>query len=99
MMKLVIIEDERPALEKLKNAVRTYDHTITIAAELTGVKQAIAWLKKNPMPDLLLLDIELADGLSLEIFRQCTITCPVFSQLLMMNTCRKHLNTTVLTTF
>jgi len=76
-MKLVIIEDEKPALEKLRKAVKAFSPAISIEAELSSVKESITWFHKNPVPDLILLDIELTDGLSLEIFKQCTITCPV----------------------
>jgi DNA-binding LytR/AlgR family response regulator len=75
-MNIVIIEDEKPAAEKLQRALLRYDSSIEFPAILSSVKSATAWLQQNPAPDLLLMDIELTDGLSLRIFDQCRINCP-----------------------
>src|SRR5262249_36538398 len=37
----------------------------------------VNWLEENPAPDLILMDIELSDGQSFEIFNQATIKSPV----------------------
>lgn len=76
-MKVIIIEDEKPAAEKLLKAVQKADPSIEVAAVLNSVKAAVEWLQQHPMPDLLLMDIELGDGLSFRIAEQINITSPV----------------------
>jgi DNA-binding LytR/AlgR family response regulator len=44
---------------------------------LAGVKESIQWLAENPAPDLILADIQLSDGISLDIFAQCKVASPV----------------------
>jgi two-component system, LytTR family, response regulator len=76
-MKVVIIEDEKPAAEKLQKAIQHIDPSIEIAAVLNSIKASADWLEQNPMPDLLFMDIELGDGLSFKIFDQINISSPV----------------------
>lgn len=76
-MKVVIIEDENPAAEKLRKELHQADPAIEVLAVLTSVKEAITWLKQSAMPDLLFMDIELGDGLSFKIFEDIPITSPV----------------------
>jgi len=76
-MKVIIIEDEKPAAEKLLKAIQKSDPSIEVTAVLTNVKDSVAWLEQNPMPDLLFMDIELGDGLSFKIFEAVSINCPV----------------------
>lgn len=76
-MKIIIIEDEKPAAEKLKKIVLKYDNTIELPAILNSVQSATQWLQQNPAPDLIFMDIELSDGLSFKIFDNCPIHCPV----------------------
>lgn len=76
-MKILIIEDEKPAFERLSGMVKEYDQSAEIPENLTGIKSTVAWFTKNKQPDLILLDIQLSDGLSLEIFNKLRITCPV----------------------
>jgi two-component system, LytTR family, response regulator len=76
-MKAIIIEDEELAAEGLSISLRKVEADIEILAVLDSVKTAVAWLKNNPAPDLAFLDIQLADGLSFEIFEQTPINCPV----------------------
>jgi len=65
-MKVVIVEDEKPAARRLQRML----HKLNIEAEvmLHSVAEAIAWFQNNPHPDLIFLDIQLSDGLSFEIF-------------------------------
>lgn len=72
-MKIVIIEDEKIAAVKLENMVRTYDPSIEILAILKSVEESVDWFRKNPPPDLILLDIHLGDGYSFEIFEQISL--------------------------
>ncbi|HEY6504711.1 MAG TPA: LytTR family DNA-binding domain-containing protein [Chitinophagaceae bacterium] len=76
-MKVLIIEDEKPAAEKLLKAIQKADASIEIAAVLGSVKASVDWLQQNPMPELLFMDIELGDGLSFKIFDKINISSPV----------------------
>jgi DNA-binding LytR/AlgR family response regulator len=76
-MKVIIIEDEKPAAEKLLKAIQKADAAIEVSAVLNNVKDSVAWLRQNPMPDLLFMDIELSDGLSFKIFETVAINSPV----------------------
>jgi DNA-binding LytR/AlgR family response regulator len=76
-MKVIIIEDERPAAEKLLKAIQKADPTIEVAAVLNSVKTSVEWLQQNPLPELLFIDIDLGDGLSFKIFDKINITSPV----------------------
>jgi two-component system, LytTR family, response regulator len=76
-MKAIIIEDEELAAEGLSISLKRVEADIEILAILDSVKTAVHWLKNNPAPDLAFLDIQLADGLSFEIFEQTPINCPV----------------------
>jgi two-component system LytT family response regulator len=77
MMTCVIIEDEKPAAEKLQQALLQCSQRVTTAAVLGSVKEAIAWFKQHPQPGLVLMDIELSDGLSFTLFEQVAIECPI----------------------
>lgn len=76
-MKILIIEDEKPASERLIAMVSEFDPSIHILATLRSVKESIAWLKMHAAPDLILVDIQLNDGLSLEIFKQHPVPSPL----------------------
>jgi DNA-binding LytR/AlgR family response regulator len=76
-MKAIIIEDEELAAEGLSISIKKVEANIEILAILDSIKTAVHWLKNNPAPDLAFLDIQLADGLSFEIFEQTPINCPV----------------------
>ena len=76
-MRIVIIEDEKPAAQKLQKAIIKCNGNIEVAAILGSTKDATAWLRENPLPELIFMDIELSDGLSFKIFDEVTITCPV----------------------
>ncbi len=76
-MRLVIVEDEPLAREKLASCLRLAAPAAEIAAQLGGVAEAVRWFQDNPPPDLLFCDIQLSDGLSFEIFRATPIRCPV----------------------
>jgi len=77
-MKVIIIEDEIPAAEKLSRYLVKYDGSIQVAAHLTSVKDAVSWLQeKQESIDLIFMDIQLTDGLSFQIFQQVMIKKPV----------------------
>ncbi|MCB0739784.1 MAG: response regulator transcription factor, partial [Chitinophagaceae bacterium] len=76
-MKIIIIEDEKPAADKLIKTIHQAATDVHILAWLNSVESATKWLQQHEPPDLIFMDIQLGDGLSFEIFDQVTITCPV----------------------
>ena len=76
-MKVVIIEDEKPAAEKIQKSLQKIDESIEVLAVLGSVKESIQWIRAHEQPELFLMDIALTDGLSFKIFEQVKINCPV----------------------
>jgi len=76
-MKLVIVEDERLATERLLTLLNQYDPSIEVLACLESIEETVGYLQNHAHPDLLLLDIHLADGHSFEIFKQVSYNRPV----------------------
>ncbi len=76
-MKILIIEDEKPAAQRIKKLVQALDEDITILDVIDSVEDAVSWFKSFPSPDLAFMDIQLADGLSFDIFKGAEVTCPV----------------------
>jgi len=76
-MKIFLIEDEVPALENLKMCIASIDSNIEIAGTAASVAESLSWLKTNTAPDLILMDIQLSDGLSFHILKEDNIKCPV----------------------
>jgi len=76
-MTILILEDEYPAAERLQRLLTQAAPTAQVLAVLDTVAGALAWLAANPAPDLILSDIQLADGLSLDVFAQTVVRSPV----------------------
>lgn len=76
-MKVVIIEDEARTADDLRSTLQNLGHEIVVTAALDSIETAIEYFSSHQMPDLVFMDIQLADGLSFEIFKSVTITCPV----------------------
>lgn len=76
-MNVLIIEDEELAAWGLISKLQRLDPGITILATLDTVKAAVDWFRHHPAPDLAFFDIQLADGLSFEIFEQVKVPCPI----------------------
>lgn len=76
-MNTIIIEDEQLAAERLADLLDQLGKDIHVPAILDSVKSAVKWLKNNPMPDLAFFDIQLADGLSFQVFEQVELRCPI----------------------
>jgi len=76
-MRIIIIEDERPAAEKLQQAIMACNSSVQLLAVLGSVQQSVEWLQQNPHPDLIFMDIRLTDGVSFKIFDFVKINCPV----------------------
>jgi DNA-binding LytR/AlgR family response regulator len=77
MYNILIIEDEKPAAEWLKQLIAKLSQEINILGVLDTVAGAVEWLCGHPVPDLVFMDIQLADGLSFEIFEKVKVGCPV----------------------
>lgn len=75
-MRAIIVEDETLAAQNLKGILHEIG-TIDIIATLEGVNETVAWFTLNNQPDILFLDIHLADGSAFEIFDRVMIDCPV----------------------
>ena len=76
-MKALIIEDENMAAKALKKLLGEVNPETEILAVLDTIEDSVDWLEKNGMPELIFMDIHLADGSSFAIFDKIDITCPV----------------------
>ena len=74
-MKVIIIEDEKPSARRLSRMLLELD--IEAQAMLHSVDEAVSYFKENEHPDLILLDIQLSDGLSFEIFEQVEVNSAI----------------------
>lgn len=77
IMKALIIEDEVLAAQSLQKLVSEVAPETEIIGILQSIEESVAWFGENPMPDLVFMDIHLADGSSFAIFEQVQITCPI----------------------
>lgn len=71
------MEDERAAVKNLKAILYGVAPDIEILTSLDSIRQSVKWLKENTLPDLIFMDIHLADGDSFHIFRQVEVNTPV----------------------
>lgn len=76
-MKALIIEDEMMAAQSLQKLLAKVSPDTEVLCVLETVEESVEWLTSHPMPDLLFMDIHLADGSSFAIFDKVDITCPV----------------------
>lgn len=76
-MNILIIEDEKLNFNRLKRLLEEMDTSYRITGPLTSIAETIEWLQSNPIPDLILADIRLSDGLSFDILRQTAVSSPV----------------------
>ena len=76
-MNAVIVEDEFAAAQNLERLLMSIDSTIDIIAILQNVDESIEWFSINPLPDVVFMDIHLADGDSFSIFKSVEIRCPI----------------------
>ncbi len=76
-MKVLILEDEQPAVDHLIALLRAFDKSIHILAVFDSVKDVVTWLQTNPSPDLIFMDIQVADGLCFDIFGIVQVQAPV----------------------
>jgi two-component system LytT family response regulator len=76
-MKLVLLEDEQPALRHLKRMIGEVAPNANVLAHFDSVEEATSWFKSNIEFDLVISDIQLSDGLSLDVFRHVKILKPI----------------------
>ncbi len=76
-MQVLIIEDEFHAVKYLSGLLQEIEPDIEILTNLDTVRDSVQWLQNNAAPDLIFMDIQLADGLSFDIFRQIEVPAPV----------------------
>ena len=76
-MRVVIIEDEEPAVEVLVDTILNLRPNTEIEATPGSIKEAVSWFQTNPAPDLIFSDIHLPDGNSFEIFKRVEVKTPV----------------------
>ena len=76
-MRILIIEDETPAADRLKKMILDFEPTAEITSNLVSIASSVKWLKENPAPDLIFMDIHLSDGDSFQIFNEQEVTSPV----------------------
>ncbi|MBL7857050.1 MAG: response regulator transcription factor [Cyclobacteriaceae bacterium] len=76
-MNVLIIEDEPQAAKRLTTVVKSLEPDAVVLASIDSVRQAVHWLRNHPSPDLIFMDIQLADGISFLIFEQCEVASPV----------------------
>ncbi|GAB3558799.1 LytR/AlgR family response regulator transcription factor [Spirosoma fluminis] len=76
-MNVLIVEDEELAAEKIMDLVTQIDASLRIVGLTASVQASVEWLQNHAAPDLILMDIELADGQSFAIFEQIDVDSPV----------------------
>lgn len=76
-MRVLIIEDERPAAKRLTKLVKNIRPNMEVVEVLDSVESAVGWLETYKKPDLIFMDVQLADGISFEIFGQTKVESPI----------------------
>ena len=76
-MRVIIIEDETPAANRLAKLLQNAGDEIEIIKKLDSVESSVRYFKSADAPDLIFMDIQLADGLSFDIFEQVSVKAPV----------------------
>lgn len=76
-MKTLIIEDEKAAINNLRALLADVAPQCNIIGTTDSIVDSIKWLQENPTPELIFMDIHLADGSAFEIFENVKITCPI----------------------
>lgn len=76
-MRVLIVEDEQSARDFLVRLIQNFDSNIHIIGLVDSVEAAVDWFTVNQHPDFSFFDIQLADGLSFEIFDRVEVKCPV----------------------
>jgi two-component system, LytTR family, response regulator LytT len=77
MMQILILEDEEQALNRLQKLILEVMPDAVIVGTASSIEETIKWFQYNAMPDLIFMDIQLADGNSFQLFNKIKIVCPV----------------------
>lgn len=75
--KIVIVEDEKLNADRLKRLIGDIYPNAQIVAVLDSVTDTVDWFRNQEIPDVVLMDIRLSDGISFDIFEKVTIDCPI----------------------
>ncbi len=75
-MKILIIEDEKIAADRLEKMLKEIDPALDVRAKLDSVEESVRWLSRHSV-ELIFLDIQLSDGIGFEIFEQIDLKTPV----------------------
>ena len=76
-MKALIVEDEVMASNRLARTLQENFPDVEVAGITDSVSSTVEWLETNPAPDIIFMDVELADGDCFEIFRQTSVTSKI----------------------
>jgi DNA-binding LytR/AlgR family response regulator len=76
-MRVLIVEDEKAAVRRLKRLLEELNKSIEVIGITDTIKETADWFVRNEMPDLAFFDIQLADGISFEVFNRVEIDCPI----------------------
>lgn len=76
-MKAIIFEDETRAANHLERLLAKVAPNLVMLAKIESVRDGVKYLQNNPEPDLIFSDIQLADGLSFEIYKLVAVNCPI----------------------
>src|SRR5882672_8597257 len=76
-MQVLIIEDEIPAANRLAKMLESISNDMSVVKRIDSVEAGVAFLRLKENIDLIFMDIQLADGLSFNIFRQTEVKAPV----------------------
>lgn len=76
-MNILVVENEMPAADRIVRLVKKIDRSISVVGVVETVEEAINRLQEMPQPDLILMDIQLDDGLCFEIFETIKVDIPV----------------------
>lgn len=76
-MTVLIVEDEKLAAERLRNMVLELEPSAQIVKVCESIKETAKWLNANTHPDLVFMDVQLADGLCFEVFERVNVDVPV----------------------
>ena len=77
MINIIIIEDEKTAADNLTRMLQLTKEPMNIMAVIDSVEDSVNWLRTNPQPDLIFMDIHLKDGNSFSIFEHIKVSSPI----------------------
>jgi two-component system, LytTR family, response regulator LytT len=76
-MQVLIIEDEMLLAKRLQKMLFSIEPGFQVAGITQGVGESVQWIQQNPAPDLVFMDVELADGQSFDIFKHVEFDVPI----------------------